>query len=188
LEAYDLLGRMYLSEGQLDRAVAEYESLAARSPAAAGPRTMLALIQEVRGDRPAAQAHYLQALRIDPSAGVAANNLAWIYAEEGRLDEALSLATTAQSALRQRPEVEDTLGWIYLKRGDTQRAMTAFENAVAKVPQKGLYHYHLGLAQRRTGDNVKAAAALRQALRLGLSGPDGEAAKAMLQNLQGSTS
>ena len=53
---------------------------------------------------------------------MAANNLAWRYAEDGgNLDVALSLAQTAKRKLPDSPEVSDTLGWIYLKKDlDTQ--------------------------------------------------------------------
>ena len=56
LEAYDLLGRMYVASGDMTRAYDEYQALAARSPAAAGPRTMAAMIDEARGKRDAAVA------------------------------------------------------------------------------------------------------------------------------------
>ena len=57
---------------------------------------MVGMIQEARGDHDGARAQYERVLALDPHAGVAANNLAWIYAESGRLDEALKLATIAQ--------------------------------------------------------------------------------------------
>ena len=54
------------------------------------------MIQEARGDRDGARAQYERVLASDPHAGVAANNLAWMYAESDRLDDALKLATVAQ--------------------------------------------------------------------------------------------
>ena len=50
----NLLGRMYVTNGDMTRAYAEYQTLAARSPAGAGPRTMAAMIDEARGQREAA--------------------------------------------------------------------------------------------------------------------------------------
>jgi tetratricopeptide (TPR) repeat protein len=100
---------------------------------------MVALIHEARGDGGADRVQYEQALVKDPSAGVAANNLAWAYAEEGRLDDALALAKKAQSVLRGRPEAEDTLGWVYLKRHQPRDAITAFERAIKQAPQKAAY-------------------------------------------------
>ena len=131
---------------------------------------MIAMIHEAKGDQASANASYARALVEDPRAGVAANNLAWVYAQEGRLDEALGLAKTAKAALAGRPEAEHTLGWVYLNSGEATEAVTAFERAVLHAPGKPTYHYHLGLAQFRLVQLNEAAISLQQALRLGLSG------------------
>ncbi len=167
LDAYDLLGRVYASQGKVEDAVQQYEALARRSPSgAAGARTMIGMLQEARKDREGARRAYEQALESDPHAGVAANNLAWIYAADGKLDEALRLATIAQASLRRRPEAEDTLGWIYLQKGETSRAIAGFERARDRAPQNPVYHYHLGLAHLKSGDNPRARIAFRRALEL----------------------
>lgn len=164
LEAYDLLGQIAVARGQLDRAQSDYQTLASRSQGgAAGPLTMVGMIQEARGDRDGARAQYERALAMDPHAGVAANNLAWIYAEAGRLDEALKFATVAQEQLK-RPESEDTLGWIYYKKGLLQHAITSFERAAAKAPRNPVYQYHLGLAHLKEGNEDAGRAALKRAL------------------------
>jgi tetratricopeptide (TPR) repeat protein len=180
LDAYDLLGRIAMSAGQLDRAVVEYQSLAERTKTPAGPLTLVGMIQEARGDREAARQRYEKVLAIDPHAGVAANNLAWMYAEAGRLDEALKLATIATEQLK-RPEAEDTLGWVYYKKGLAQHAIAAFERAVAKAPENPVYQYHLGLAQLKDGNDTQGRAALKRALAIksDFNGAD-EARKALL--------
>jgi tetratricopeptide (TPR) repeat protein len=164
LEAYDLLGRLYISQGQADRAVAEYQALAAKSKAPAGALTMIGLIHESRGDRAAAKKQYEAVLAIDARSGVAANNLAWMYAEDGRVDDAIRLATVATEELRGRPEADDTLGWAYYHRGTMTRAIAAFERAIEKAPERPIYHYHLGLALDRAGSADKARAAFKRAL------------------------
>jgi tetratricopeptide (TPR) repeat protein len=118
---------------------------------------------------------------IDPRAGVAANNLAWIYAEAGRLDEALKLATVAQEQLK-RPEAEDTLGWVYYRKGLMQHAIASFERAVSKAPANPVYQYHLGLAQLKDGHDVQGRAALKRALAMksDFNGAD-EARKALAE-------
>ena len=59
-----------------------------------------------------AQTQYEQTLAKFPRAGVAANNLAWLYVEAGRLDEALQWATVARREMPRRAEAHDTLGWM----------------------------------------------------------------------------
>jgi len=165
LDAYDLLGRIAMANGQMDRALSEYRALADRSPAPAGALTLVAMIREARGDRAAAQQQYERVVSLDPNAGVAANNLAWIYAEDGRLEEALKLATVAQAQLK-RPEAEDTLGWVYYRKGLLQHAIGAFERAANKSPNNPVYQYHLGLAQLKQGNDAQGRAALKRALAL----------------------
>src|SRR5262245_27078883 len=182
LDAYDLLGQIAVANGHLDRALADYQTLASRSKAgAAGPLTMVAMIQEARGDRDGARAQYERALAMDPRAGVAANNLAWIYAEAGRLDDALKFATVAQERLK-RPESEDTLGWIYYKKGLLQHAITSFEHAAAKAPGNPIYQYHLGLAHMKEGNEGEGRAAVKRAsaIKSDFNGAD-EARKALAE-------
>ncbi len=165
LDAYDLLGRIAMTNGQLDRALTEYQALAARSKSPAGPLTLVAMIQEARGDRDEARQQYERVIAVDPHAGVAANNLAWMYAESGRLDEALKLATVAKEQLN-RPEADDTLGWVYYRKGLLQHAIASFERAASKAPTNPVYHYHLGLAELKDGNEVQGRAALKRALAL----------------------
>src|SRR5207249_10498898 len=118
----------------------------------------------------------------DPDAATAANNLAWLYAEEGRLDDALRLATSAEHALGQRSEPVDTLGWVYYRKGLYARAIEAFEKALTRAPEKALYHYHLGLARLKAGQRFEGRTAVQRALALGLEGADALAAKAALES------
>ena len=106
-------------------------------------------------------------LAIDSKAPVAANNLAWITAEEGgNLDVAMQLAQTAKSQLPDRAEVDDTLGWVYYKKGLASLAITSFQMSVERDTKNPLYHYHLGLAYAKNGDKDKARDSLKQALSL----------------------
>jgi tetratricopeptide (TPR) repeat protein len=184
IEAYELLGRVYAGQGKTDRAVRQYEALAERSPdRASGARTMVGMLHDARGDRAAATAAYEQVLADDPKAGVAANNLAWIYVDQGRLDEALRLANIARDSLRRRPEAEDTRGWVYLKKGLATQAIAAFEIARERAPQNPVYHYHLGLAYLKTGETARARAAFRRALELRPDFAGADDARAQLQAL-----
>ncbi len=114
-----------------------------------------------------AQARYEKVVLMDPRAAVAANNLAWIYAESGNnLDEALKLAQTARLQLPSSPEVSDTLGWVYYKKGLPSLAVPIFRESVDKSPKNAVYRYHLGLAYAKSGHLEDARKALEQALAL----------------------
>jgi tetratricopeptide (TPR) repeat protein len=95
-----------------------------------------------------AMAIYEKALAADPYRWAAANNLAFLMADNPAsatdLDRALELAQQAQ---RQRPEdpvVLDTLGWVHYKRGDMESATALLTHAVEKAPDNGALNYHLG--------------------------------------------
>jgi tetratricopeptide (TPR) repeat protein len=167
LDAYHLLGAVYAAQDRVGEAIAQYQRLAERSPlAATGAGTMIGMLKEEQSDQAGARSAYEQVVGKDPRAGVAANNLAWIYAEEGKLDDALRLATSARDAMGRRPEPEDTLGWVYLKKGLAADAVAAFERALERAPNRPIYHYHAGLAYLKTGDKRRARAALMRALTL----------------------
>ena len=141
---------------------------------------MIGLIHEARGERDAALKHYEEVLAAHPRSGVAANNLAWIYAETGRPDEAIKLATLAQEELRGRAEPEDTLGWAYYHKGLTGHAIGAFERAIVRSPRNPLYHYHLGLAHAKAGSKEHAREAFRKALDIKADFPGADDARARL--------
>src|SRR5438477_3152572 len=114
LAAYGQLGQIYATQGQVDRAIAEFDELAKRDPKSVAAPTIVGMLLTAQNKREDAKKRYELALSIDQRAPVAANNLAWLYAEDGgNLDVALQLAQSAKSGLPDSPEVTDTLGWIY---------------------------------------------------------------------------
>jgi tetratricopeptide (TPR) repeat protein len=167
LQAYTLLGQLYLSQRRLDQALAEFDRLSKLQARPAGAHTMAGIILEAQGRVEEATKRYEAALAIDPAAAVAANNLAWLTAESGgNLDVALQLARTAKQGLPDQPQVDDTLGWIYYKKELPSLAIPPLQQAAQRTPQNPVYHFHLGLAYMKSGDTAKARASLAQALKL----------------------
>ena len=127
-----------------------------------------------------------RALEIDPSAAVAANNLAWIYAENGgNLDVALDLALTAQ---RKLPDVcrSRAIRWVSStprKRMDWL-AISTLKAIAEKDPGNAVYRYHLGLAYASAGDSTRAKQSLTQALALEADFQGAREAKDLLGSLQ----
>ena len=79
---------------------------------------MVGMLHELQNNKEEAKRWYEKALVADASAPVAANNLAWLTAEQGgNLDVAMQLAQTAKARLPDSPQVDDTLGWVYYKKG-----------------------------------------------------------------------
>ena len=183
-EAYVALGQLYVVERKLDAALSEFEALATRDPRPVAPLTFAGVILQAQGKSADARDRFERALQVDPTAAVAANNLAWIYAESGgNMDIALQLAQTAHSKLPESAEVNDTLGVIYYKKNLLPHAVQALRAAVDKSPERATYHYHLALALAQSGDAPAARGHLTKALSLQANFDGAEEARAMLRTL-----
>ena len=186
LAAYAALGRLFASQNKLDAALNEIDTFLKRQPNHVGMQTMAGMILQMQKKDSEAQKRYEAVIAINPRAAVAANNLAWLYAERGgNLDVALNLAQTATSQLAEAPEVLDTLGWVYLKKNLPGEAVPFFEKSVAKDAKNAEYHYHLGLAYARAGMKEKARAALERALEQNPQFSGADEARKTLADLRG---
>jgi putative PEP-CTERM system TPR-repeat lipoprotein len=166
LVAYGRLAGLYVSQHKLDEARAEYERIARERPDAVAARTMVGLLFESENKLADAQKTYEGVIAANPQSGVAANNLAWLYAERGgNLDVALQLAQTAKQQLPAFPQVDDTLGWIYYKKDLVALAIPPLESSVQRQPSP-LSELHLGLAYAKAGEVQKARTAFDAALRM----------------------
>lgn len=167
LEAYSMLGQLYVADERLEDALREFQRLSTLQPAAVGPKTVVAVLHHMANRRVEAKKAYEAVLRVDPSAVVAANNLAWMKVEDGEnLDVALQLAQTAKVGSPQSSEVSDTLGLIYYRRNLFAFSVAAFEDAVKFAPDNPEYHYRLGLALSKNHEPARAKASLKAALAL----------------------
>lgn len=129
--------------------------------------TVLGMLHKQRGEFEKAKQAYQRALEIDPNAGLAANNLAWLYcAQGGDLDAALDLARRARQALSKSPVVSDTLGWMYYKRQLYDSAIPVLQEAVRDAPKNGEYRFHLAASLLAAGKKEQAKSELNTALRL----------------------
>jgi tetratricopeptide (TPR) repeat protein len=165
--AYSMLGQLYVAQQKLPEARSEFDAVAARNPKNVGARTVAAMLSHQVNNLDDAKRRYREILDLDATAAVAANNLAWILAEEGKdLDEALRLAERAATAAPNRAEIHDTVGWIYYRKELPALAIPPFEKSVAQAPDNPIYHYHLALAHAKSGNVEQARRALAVALKL----------------------
>jgi putative PEP-CTERM system TPR-repeat lipoprotein len=166
VSAYGTLAQVYLVQNEVDHARQQFDRLAERQKNPSTALTMAGTILQMQGQHGEARKRFERALAVDPRAGVAANNLAWIAAESGELDKALQLAHTAATVMADVPAILDTLGWIYYKKNLPALAIPPLARSVVKDPNNSLYHYHLGLAQIQGGDSPSGRKSLERALEL----------------------
>jgi tetratricopeptide (TPR) repeat protein len=183
--AYNVLGQLYVQQSRLDEARKEYEAVVTKRPNDVGAMTMVAMIAQVQGQPDEARKLYQRILDVDPTAAVASNNLAFMYAESnGNLDIALQLAQAAKASAPTDPDVNDTLGWVYYKRDLPKLALEPLEQSVKTDPSNAVYQYHLGLVYGKLGDTERARSTLRQALALDIDAATASDVKRALSELQ----
>jgi Flp pilus assembly protein TadD len=180
LRGYGLLARLYVRQNRLVEAERQFQEIIARNPTSVGTNTMLGMLLEMRGKAAEAEKQYEKVLAIDGNAAVAANNLAYIYADQGRnLDQALQLAQTAQRGLPNEANAIDTLGWVYYRKGMSSAAVRELETAVKINPKDPTLLFHLGMAYNQAGEIGKARTTLKEALSLGQFAGADEARKTL---------
>jgi tetratricopeptide (TPR) repeat protein len=180
LTGYQRLARLYIGQGKIDAARAEFEGIAQRDPTNVPARTMVGVLLETQGRRDQAQEVYEDIVKGNETAAVAANNLAYIYAERGtNLDIALQLASSAKQQLPENADVDDTLGWVYYKRDLASLAVPPLQAALGRRPDHPEILYHLGLAYAKLGDTARARDALSRAVRGNPNVGGGEAKRAL---------
>jgi putative PEP-CTERM system TPR-repeat lipoprotein len=185
LPAYSMLGRLYFSQQRLADARREFAELASRQTMPVAALTMIGMIYQMEGNPDAAREQYEKAVALDPNAAVAANNLAWIYAQKGEnLDVALQLARSAVAAAPNTPEISDTLGWILYLKNLPELAVPPLARAVELDPGQPAYHYHLGMAYARQGDTQRGRESLERALALKTDFPGADEARRALAELR----
>ena len=182
--SYMNLAELYRRTNRIDEAVMEYERLLDKNPKAASAHMMLGMIAEQRNEVEKAQRYYRKTLEISPHFAPAANNLAWLIAENGgNLDEALALAEVALAQQGDNPHIADTLGWIYYKKNAHLKAVSLLGEAAQKLPESPVVRYHLGMALARKGDAANGKKSLETALKMSPNFPGAEEAKSTLDSL-----
>ena len=99
-------------------------------------------------------------------AGEIAKNIALIYVQEGKNDQAL---TAIQDALATNPD-DDALirssADVYLKMGMTEEYEAAMQQVIAKDPNNPSLYYNLGVGAANSGNSEKAMEYYRKALEI----------------------
>jgi len=159
------LAAQYIQSGRLDDGLQQLDALLKKNPFDASAYATKGLISETQGKLDAAEQNYAQALKIDPNSYAAANNLAYLYAEQGRnLEVALNWAQTARKQEPENPNCADTLGWVQYKLGRHVLARDQLQFAASKQPDNPVFQYHLALVYKETQQIREAETALRKAL------------------------
>ena len=155
---YDL-GVHAQSSNDVQGALAEFEQALATDPNFAEAHNAIAILLHVAFKRPEeAVPHYKRALEIRPTFSEAKTNLANVYLDLGRYDEAIALYQEAlNDMLYPTPFIaEGNLGWALYKKGDARAAVDHIKAAVTTNPKFCLGYKNLGIIQDEGGNTEDA--------------------------------
>lgn len=178
------LGHVYELQGRDHDAASQYEKALSLQPKSASIMVLLGNLYQKQYKWDKAGDYFQKALDADPNSAVAANNLAWLDALDGKnLDLALGLAQKAKSLAPENITISDTLAWVMFKRGDSTGAIPLLQECVRKSPDLGEFHYHLGMALMAAGKQGKGKMQLEAALRMKLDADEAQQARQVLSQV-----
>ncbi len=177
LPAYSGYAAILISKDQTDAALEQYQKVVEKKHSAS-VYTLIGMLYDAKQNFEEAEKNYRKALEINPGTPIAANNLAWMIADQnrGNLDEALKLAQDTVNRNRKIAGYFDTLGWVNYKKGFYAQAVESFKQAVALDeqdansegrPVNAGYRLRLGMALDSAGDKDSARREIAAALQNG---------------------
>ena len=183
---YYKISQLYIAQGKINDGIKKLKKAVQVRPDSIQTRFSIALLYQLKKQYVKAAQEYENILRINKEFAVAANNLAYIYAEnlssEKNLKRALSLAQMA--AKNNGPEGLDTLGWVQHKLGQNEVAIKTLLKAYEMKKDKNpTIAYHLGMIYYKMINKVQARHWLQIALNLNKLFPEKNKAKEILRKI-----
>jgi tetratricopeptide (TPR) repeat protein len=162
-----MLAEYYLKRKDIDKAL-HYYTAATESFPDQGALMKLALIYENRGQQKQAESTYRRFIKHHPNSFLGYNQLAWLYAQQGRrLDEALGLARKADELRPGNTSVNDTIGWLlYLKKEYAQAEQHLKKANNISRGNNPEIRYHLAVVLKERGKTSEAKQHLSRAFKL----------------------
>ncbi|MEQ9060872.1 MAG: PEP-CTERM system TPR-repeat protein PrsT [Gammaproteobacteria bacterium] len=153
-----------LAADQEQLAVSSLESWAESNQLSFDGLLRLASFFHSRKNTDKALKYYQLALALNDGHPLLLNDLAWLVAENGDLEEAVALARRAHNNARGNPSITDTLGWLLLQQGNFEQAARLLEDARKRQAGNPNIRYHYAVALARNGDTDGALSELNVAL------------------------
>ncbi len=154
--AYPRLAQLMARQGRLVDAKTWLDKAIKEKPEIPSFYVLKGMVNEVEKDKQSANANYRKALELNPNFLPALNNLAWNLSEEGKLDEAVKLASRAREGAGEDPLIMDTYGWILYKKGELMSAGQELGAAVKAMPNHPDIRDHLAEVLEKLGRETEA--------------------------------
>jgi tetratricopeptide (TPR) repeat protein len=158
---HQLLGQLYASREEDDKALAEYQAVATAQPSLPGIHFWLGHLYWKHGDADHALAELKRELELDPGHPEANGELGAVLVADERAAEAIP---HLESAIRSKPDLWPAypqLGRAYAMQKDYTRAEGVLRRALTH-DQNASTHYQLALVLRAEGKTAQAAQVFAQ--------------------------
>lgn len=127
------LGLSYELKGEFDNAIKEYKKGLKKDKKGYRPLYYLGNANYKKREYDKAEKYYLKALDIAPDNSDIRNNIAWLYIETNKFDDALKEIYIALT-IKMDPNYLDTLANIYYKIGKYDAAIKTLQDALTITP------------------------------------------------------
>jgi len=149
-------------------------------PQATDVMMLLANSLLTRGKNAEALEWYQKVVKLQPENLIATNNLAWLLAERGELQQAREIIRPVVERWPEVADLLDTYGVILMKSESYTEAVKVLQSASGKAPQRPSIHFHYAQALMWVDRTEEARAILRQLLDTGETFPEREQARQLL--------
>ena len=164
---YEQLGITYYLQQQYDSARAALTHALSIDSTRMRPRHFLAFTYDQLGQTDSAEVMYKELLESAPQEPLYLNNLAYLYATQGKnLEQALKMVNTAMKMEPDNASYLDTKGWIYYQLEKFEKAKTYIEKALQLDGKNAEVLEHLGDVYMKLGDTSVAQRLYKRALNL----------------------
>ena len=161
-EAYYLRGSVYLSEGDKDKCLKDYEKAVELNASDLGLYGHICENLKNAGEDEEAEKYLEQGLALQPSSGTDYENVGYLYTIKGDTENAVK--AYQQAVEKGTDSASLKLGELYFEEGNTDEAKKAFEAYMEKHPDDADALTHLADIAAESGDNEDAAAYYEKAI------------------------
>ena len=187
-EALFNMARLEQALGSIDKALEKYSQIREKNPGNLRIAMLIGTLLDMKGDHSGAKEVYEEVLSRNPNISVAANNLAYYYAEhdptEKNLARATELITPLLRKYKDQVSVADTAAWVYYKKGELERARDVLLGVGDKLKDVPVSAYHLGMIYAKLEKKEEARKYLEMAVGSTLEFPEKEKAEKALSELK----
>lgn len=158
------LGNTFAAQGNIEQAIAHYQSACALNPEIPEIYNNLGLLLATQGRTEQAIAHYETALRLKPGYPDAHNNLGNALVTQGKRDLALPHYERALRLCPDHADAHNNLGLLLVALDKADQAISHYERALQLRPDFANAHNNLGLLRAKQGRTGEAVAHYERAL------------------------